>query len=128
MVYVLVEGRTAPMELVLNAMSIKAYDEYAGKLGNQGIPTQAIVTTFSQKIVNKTPTLKYGVVEMRNTGQLDMNTFEKAVATRRRFISNIEPAMEVLVEGVPEPDAAGVAAAEGDGARTGSTGDEDLPF
>jgi hypothetical protein len=132
MVYVLIPGRAAPMELVLNAMSIKQYDEYAGKLGNQGIPTQAIVTTFSQKIVNKTPTLKYGVVEMRNAGALDMATLEKAVATRRRFISNIEPAVEVLMEGTMDDEAA-AAASEPVSVTDPSTGalassDEELPF
>jgi hypothetical protein len=123
MVYVLIPGRAAPLELVLNAMSIKSYDEYAAKLGNQGIPTQAVVTTFSQKVVQKTPTLKFGVVELRNTGTLDMATFEKAVAIRRRFITNIQPAVEVLVEA----DAATIAA-ETDGQGVAQNPDEELPF
>jgi hypothetical protein len=125
MVYVLIEGRASPLELVLNAMSIKSYDEYAAKLGNQGIPTQAIVTTFSQKVVQKTPTLKFGVVEMRNTGTLDMPTFEKAVAIRKRFITNIQPAIETLVEA----DAAMAAeTAEGNGTGPSPREEDEIPF
>jgi hypothetical protein len=130
MVYVLMEGRPVPVELVLNAMSIKGYEEYSNGLLNQGTPTVAVVTTFTQVIKEKGPSVKYGVVKFERTGTLDMDTFQKAAAIRKRHISQIMPAVETLVE-APTPERATATASvvgsiEPD--DDGGTRDDDLPF
>jgi hypothetical protein len=50
-VFVLVEDREAPVELVLPPTNISGFDEYLTTLLNRGIPVQAVVTDFRQEVV-----------------------------------------------------------------------------
>lgn len=104
MVYVLIPGRETPMELVLNAMSLKNYDHYATSMLNAGVPTQAVVTRFSQEVVTKSPTIKYGTVKLSRGDSLDMESFQTVIAKRREYMHFIAPVVEELVEALPDED------------------------
>lgn len=118
MVYVLVSGRETPMELVLNAMSLKNYDSYATSMLNAGVPTQAVLTRFSQEVVTKSASVKYGVVKFERGDSLSMGQFQAAVAKRREYMKFISPVVEILMEAIPEEPRE-----PGD-----ETGDPNIPF
>ena len=49
-VYLLVEGKELPYELILSPTSLRAFDAYSATLLNQGFPLPAVITKLSQDI------------------------------------------------------------------------------
>jgi hypothetical protein len=120
-VYVMLAGRFAPVEVTLPPTSLKAYDEYVSTLSNQGIPVQAVVTKFTQSVVQMGQ-FRVGVVGFARGATLDNATFGQVLEMRQRFSSQIIPG-EVLVEASYEPEepAGTIGGAE-------ITGSDDIPF
>jgi hypothetical protein len=52
-VYVAIEGRRSPMELVIVSTSIPPFDEYLNSLLQREIPVQSVVTLFKQELKNR---------------------------------------------------------------------------
>ena len=91
-VYVLMEGRNAPVELILSPTSISAFDEYLTFLTNKGIPAQAVVTEFSQEVKTRAGSnIRWGVATFREVGALDQETFNLVLEKRAQFQSSIAP-------------------------------------
>lgn len=93
-IYIVVEGRQTPVELLLPPTSIPAFDEYLSTLFNRRTPTQAVVTHFAQerKSANRNGrTLAWCVATFTTGRALEQVEFDRAVALRREYLSYIAP-------------------------------------
>lgn len=91
-VYVAIEGRRSPMELVITNMSIPPFDEYLNSLLQRDIPVQSVVTTFRQEIKNRVgSTGRYAVATFANAGSLSPEAFNRILALRTEYLSFIRP-------------------------------------
>lgn len=99
--YLLLEDREAPMELILTPTSLQKYDAYLMALANQQVPVQAVLTHFKQEIKNGTGGIRWGQVVFENAGILDGPTFALAMAKRQQYRNAIMPA-EVVASGTFE--------------------------
>lgn len=89
-IYLMLEGRDAPVELTLPPTSITEFDEYSASLLNKGIPLQQVVTEFSQSRKGSGSNT-YAVVHARNIGDVDAQTFQIVMEKRRRYAASIFP-------------------------------------
>jgi hypothetical protein len=123
-VYVLLEGRETPVEVVLTPSSLQAYQDYLGGLLNQGIPVQAVVTEFAQEVKQRAGSnLRWGVVVFRQGEFVSGDRFAEVLTARNRFARQIMPT-EILVEATVD-DATTHVAGEG---RLPTDDSEEIPF
>ena len=123
-VYVMVEGRELPMELVLPPTSLSSFDEYLASLLNRGMPVQAVVTEFKQRRMEK-GTLKWSVAMFAAVETLNQEQFNEVMTRRARYAASINPtAPETAVQASATviSDANGAEEVEGE-----QVGDE-IPF
>lgn len=120
-VYIMVEDRDSPVELVLPPSSLTPLDEYLTMLMNRHLPVQAVLTEFSQ--VRKTKgRMTYGVATFRMVSTLDEQTFQAVMAKREQYLNTITPQTPAAAAAIEEADMEGMDV-------TGRDGDEDdLPF
>lgn len=118
-IYVAMEDREAPIELVLPPTSIKGFDDYLTMLLNQQLPVQAVLTEFSQ-VIQGQGSAPYGVVHFRALSALDLPSIHQVLEMKRRYAAQIEPAV-LQVAGTP-----GAAAASE--VEPSEREDDDLPF
>lgn len=125
-VYVAIEGRRSPMELLIVSTSIPPFDEYLNSLLQREIPVQSVVTHFKQELKNRVgATGRYAVATFTNEGALSPERFAQILQLRTEYMSFIRP-----------QDAVATRAAVDDLTDSGETlvegttdGDEDdLPF
>jgi hypothetical protein len=121
-VFILLEGREAPVEMILPPTSLSAFDQYLTTLTTQAIPVQAVLTAFRQEVKSRGAT-RWGVAKFENTGLLDGDTFTLAMAKREQFKSLITPATTAA-----SFDAQGAAAAGVDEGLYDADGADDAPF
>lgn len=123
-VYILLEGRDAPVELVLPPTSLAAFDEYSASLLNQGIPLLAVVTEFSQSRTGQ-GRITYAVVNVRNDGYLTAEQFAVVRDARQRYLTSIMPQAPIT-----SAQAQQATAENNDNIPDGELEDEDddLPF
>jgi hypothetical protein len=124
-IYVKLEGRETPVELVITPSSLVAYQEYIGGLLNQGMPVQAVLTEFAQEVKQR-GNKRWGVVIFKDVGRLNMDEFNDVLAMRNQFSRAITPT-EILVEATAE-DAATHRAQEGGVPVGAAAGTEEIPF
>lgn len=119
-VYIALEGRRSPMELVITNMSIPPFDEYLNSLLQRDIPVQSVVTTFKQELKNRVGSSgRYAVATFSSAGSLSPEAFNRVLALRTEYLSFIRPQDpvaarasvedlsddgEVLVEGTTDGD------------------------
>lgn len=123
-VFIAMEGRSAPVELVLPPTSLRAFDEYCARLTNQNIPVQAVVTEFRQ-VKEGTGRNQYGVLSVKSLGLVTREQFEAAKQMRTEFWSSITPKSpeELVAEMAKDPNAD-----IPDAQVSGADDDSDLPF
>lgn len=118
-VYVMVEDRDQPVELLLPPTSIPNYDAYLANLAGRGIPVQAVVTIFKQERKDRGG-LRWSVATFTEGDALDAATFEKVIERRTRYRAAITP---------PDPLAAPAAAVEAaNDSQAPGEEDDDIPF
>lgn len=117
-VYVAVEGRLAPVELILPPTSITAFDEYLAVLLNRNIPVQAVLTTFTQEVKSRGQ-LRWGQAKYEQGDSLSRDAFSRVLAMRQEWLPTIEGTHEemVVAADVAEPGDIG-----------GGEDDEEIPF
>lgn len=127
-IYLLVDNRITPMELVIVNTSIPAFDEYLVSLLNRGIPVQAVVTKFRQEIRTKPGSnQRWAVVTFARGGDLNQQEFDHVLAKRNEYMSYLNPGaapvatVDDVEDGPADGDFPGENSTEG-----GTTGD--LPF
>lgn len=125
-VYVMVEGRQAPVQLLLPPTSIIAFDEYLAFLVNREMPIQAIITVFSQEIKNK-GALRWGQATFTQGEAISQALFSRVLAVRQEWLSTIEGhhAEMVVAADVEEP---GTMAEPEQREPDDSEVDEQIPF
>lgn len=131
-VYILVEGREAPVMLILPPTSITAFDEYLTTLLNRGIPVQATFTTFTQEIKER-GRLKWAQATFAQGDALNQESFSRVLAKRNEYRSHLDGRQEELVEAevTDEVDHAATNAAPAAGANAPQPAgeeDDDIPF
>lgn len=87
-VYLMVEGRDAPVVFTIPPTSIGAFDEYASGLLNKGIPLQAVVTEFTQTRSTGRGAA-YALVFPRVVQDLNSEEFAIVMDKRRRYAASI---------------------------------------
>lgn len=106
-VYILVQGRESPLELVLPSTSMAALDEYQATLLNRRIPIQAVVTEFGQAVKTK-GTLRWGIVTFRMERALTNDEFTEVMTARSQYWQSITPPEVMLsttgLPGIPVED------------------------
>lgn len=107
-VYVLIEGRTMPVELVLPPTSLGHYDEYLSGLLNRQTPVQAVITKFSQKRAIRDQ-LRWGEAQFAVERNLTAQEFNAALARRSQFEAYWNPRFRAIVA-APAPTEPGDAA------------------
>jgi hypothetical protein len=117
-VYILVQDRQVPVELVLPPTSLTPYDEYLASLLNRAMPVQAVLTKFSQTVTRQGG-LAWATVEFRDDRALTQAEFDRVIEVRGRFLGAMTPNAEVLVEPT---------AADREEAATAATGGDEIPF
>lgn len=129
-VYVMMQDRATPVELILPPTSLTPFDEYLTNLLNRGVPVQAVVTKFGQERKQR------GQVEWCQTTytrgvDLNQEQFDLVLAKRQQWMSSITPAsVQQMVEEAEQetrtatPTTAGAAAE----AAEADVEDERLPF
>lgn len=126
-VYALVEGREAPVMLVLPPTSISAFDEYLATLLNRGIPVQATFTLFTQEVKER-GRLKWAQATFSQGEFLTQDAFSRVLAKRAEYQTHISGRVEELV--VMDADVEDAAANGGapSGSASSDSEDDDIPF
>lgn len=88
--YILVDDRETPMELILSPSSLKAYDAYLTALANRSIPIQAVLTKFTLEVKGQGPQ-RYSVCKFNDGGLLDGETFALVMRKRQQYQAAITP-------------------------------------
>lgn len=88
-VYIMVEGRETPLELRLPPTSLNDFDAYLTDLLNKGVPVQAVVTKFSQKIMGTNARFGKAVFEVAEA--LSPEGFQAVLTKRARYHQQITP-------------------------------------
>jgi hypothetical protein len=112
-IYILVEDRESPVELILPPTSLPEYDRYLMALANQQIPVQAVLTIFKQEVKSR-GAQRWGVAKFENGGILEGEVFTHVMQKRQQYMNVISP-----------PDMSGAAAAE---VPEGMLADDDEPL
>lgn len=89
-VYVAVEDREQPVELILPPTSLPIFDEYLASLAGRGIPVQAIVTIFRQERRER-GSMRWAVASFTEGEPLDAESFEAVLDKRVRYRAAITP-------------------------------------
>lgn len=118
-IYIVMEDRESPVELVLPPTSLSAFDEYLTLLLNRHLPVQAVVTEFSQVRQEGRGGNRYAKATFRMVSTLDQETFSTIMDKREQFWSSINPQTQAATAAVEEADAEVV---------TGGDADDELPF
>jgi hypothetical protein len=116
-IYILLEEREFPVELVLPPTSIPGFDEYLTTLLNRRVPVQAVVTEFRQEVVRRGQ-YRVGTVRFSNQSTLDQEVFARVMEVRSQWMHQISPSSGPMT--VAEPDGVESTAEVGD--------DDDIPF
>jgi hypothetical protein len=121
-VYVAIEGRRSPMELLVVNTSIPPFDEYLNSLLQREIPVQSVVTIFKQELKNRVGSAgRYAVATFANGGPVNAETFNRILALRTEYLHFIRPQDAVATQETID-----------DLSDTGETlvngTDDDLPF
>jgi hypothetical protein len=89
-VYIMVEGRGLPYEMVLPPTSLNEFDAYLTMLTNQGVPAQAVLTEFSQEKVER-GTIAWSVAKFTMGDVLSDEAFALVRERRAKFLDAISP-------------------------------------
>lgn len=102
-VYVMIEGRRSPMELLVVNTSIPPFDEYLNSLLQRDIPVQSVVTIFRQEIKSRVGAAgRYAVATFENGGALTAEQFNNILALRTEYMRFIRPTNAVATAAVTE--------------------------
>lgn len=123
-VYVVVEGREAPVELRLPSMSLNSFDGYLSNLLNKGTPVQAVITEFRQTKGGSGGKIRYGVVTFANVGELDPDTFDVVMAKRTEYANAMNPTSTVIIQ----QEVNGTRQEASEAEIVPSTDDDEIPF
>lgn len=118
-IYILMEDRESPVELVLPPTSMAALDEYLTLLLNRQLPVQAVVTGFGLFRKEGRGGNRYSVATFQQDRPLTEEEFTAAMQRRQGFWSSIAP------QTVAEVEAMDLADSEYEDV-TG--GDDEIPF
>ena len=120
-VYIAVEGRRSPLELLVVNTSIPPFDEYLNSLLQREIPVQSVVTTFKQELKNRVGAAgRYAVATFTNSGAVDAETFNRILALRTEYLSFIRPQNPVAATATVDDLS--------DAGEVLEEGEDDLPF
>lgn len=89
-VYILLEDREAPMELVISSTGINPLEEYTANLLNRRVPMQGVVTEFGLATQTK-GTMRWSGPTFRNIRNLDQQEFAAALRIRQEYWNSITP-------------------------------------
>lgn len=103
-VYVLVEGRELPVELVLPPTSLQVFDRYLSDLSNFGVLVQSVSTVFKQERASS-GSLQWAVLKLERGSTLSQESFDTVLIKRRRYLVQINPPGSV--EPAPEVESNG---------------------
>src|ERR1043166_4436066 len=84
-VYLMMQGRQLPVELILPPTSITAFDEYLIHLVNRGLPAQAVVSLIRQERVQSASGLTYAKVTFTAGDPIDADLFAEVMRRRREY-------------------------------------------
>jgi hypothetical protein len=102
-VYIMIEGRRSPMELLVVNTSIPPFDEYLNSLLQRDIPVQSVVTIFRQERKNRVGASgQYAVATFENGGTLTAEQFNNILALRNEYMRFIRPTNVVATAEVTE--------------------------
>ena len=124
-VYVMIDGRRSPMELLIVNTSIPPFDEYLNSLLQREIPVQSVITTFRQERKNRVGAAgQYAVATFENTGTLTPEQFTRILTLRTEYMHFIRPSDPVATTDTSEDldDSRNETLVEADEAE------DDLPF
>ncbi len=89
-IFIMLENRITPVELIVSPMSLKPVDDYVTGLLNKGIPVQGVVTEFAQ-VRQGAGRVQYGVLTLQAVGMLNKEQFAEVIARKNQFKASIEP-------------------------------------
>lgn len=89
-VYILIEGREAPMELTLPPTSISSLDEYLTTMTNRQKPVQTVITKFSQRVDTR-GSLRWGVAKFEMASELTREQVAGVLAKRSAYMTAMSP-------------------------------------
>lgn len=127
-VYVLVENRQTPVELVLPPTSIPPFDEYVATLLNQSLPVQAVFTKFTQSIQNK-GRMTWAVATFAAQDRIDAVLLNRVLAERNTWSNVINGTEAVALDSLDGPVAAtGTLVNEREDGGETAEDDDNIPF
>jgi hypothetical protein len=101
--YVMLDGRVAPMELALPGMSIRPFEDYLMRLTNQGVPVMAVFTEFRQSVTMRNGS-KVANAEFRRAGVLNEQQFNAVLDKRVQFAASITPQAYIPLATIVQSD------------------------
>lgn len=122
-VYVLVEGRGAPMELELTPSSLRALDDYLATLLNHATPVMTVTTKFSLEAMAR-GNQKWSVVVFARGETLPTDDLDVVMGVRAEFNSAMRPVTAPRITDGAELEAM----ASGEVSQAPESATDDLPF
>ena len=127
-VYVLVDGRRAPMELVLSPTSQRALDEYLATLLNHGTPVASVRTIFKQDRQER-GRLAWATVTFTRGEALAFDDLNTVLALREEYAAIMHPATKPRLGETPPDAVHGATSGDPGFSNEGAAASgDDLPF